>query len=403
MFGQRGLRWARVAAATVVGSALALGAASPAAAEEPVTGKAKQVPRTEVTLQLNSKPETTSALELKIGEQTVPVFCIDFHTPVALNKNYEEGTWDESQVKNLGKVQWVLTHGYPNADADALLAAAGAELPADLSPVRRQTVLYFGTQTAVWHFSDGIRLANRANRPELTRPIEYTAIKKIYDYLITNATDQPEPKAELSIDPKDAEATAGAKAGPFTVRGPAGDITLAVDGGTAVDAEGKPVTSVANEGQFWLTRDDAGKVSVTASADESVSFGRVFLFPGDKNKHQKLILGGSAGSKITAKAEATFTAAPSESPSPTPSESPSESPVPSPTPSESTSASPSESASPSAPVASPAPSTSPVSGGSDLPLTGSPIAVAASAGVLLLAVGGLTVLLLRRRKLRFTA
>ncbi|WP_434741669.1 thioester domain-containing protein [Micromonospora sp. SH-82] len=403
MFGRRGRRWARLAVAGVVGSALALGVAGPAAAEGPVTGRATEKPGTEVVLQLNSRPETTSALELEIEGRKVPVFCIDFHTPVALDGDYQEGTWDESQVKNLAKVQWVLTHGYPNVDGDALLAAAGAEVPE--TGFRKETVLYFGTQTAIWHFSDNVRLADRANRPNLTRPVEYRAIKKLYDYLIANATDAPEPEAELSVDPRAAEVAVGEKAGPFTVRGPAGEIALRVEGGSAVDAEGQPVTTTANEGRFWLNRDGVGKVTVTLTAEDSVSFGRVFLFAGGKNRYQKLILGGSTGSQLTAEAGAVFTPAPEPTPSsPTPSEPP-QSPSPSPSPSESTTTPPVESPEPSSstPQESPAPSTSPVSGGGNLPLTGSPIAVAASIGVLLFAVGAITVLVLRRRKVRFTA
>ncbi|MEV4480731.1 thioester domain-containing protein [Micromonospora coxensis] len=369
---------------------MVLGSAAPAAAEAPVTGVARAVDGTGVVLKLNDRKQTTSALALQMKDGTVPVFCIDFHTPVARDGEYTEGTWDESKVKNLGKVQWVLTHGYPNAERAELLAKAGATLPGGLPQKRRDTLLYFGTQTAVWHFSDGIKLGDWERG--LTEAAEYEVIKKIHDYLITNATDQPEPKAELTVDPASATADTGDKAGPFTVKGPAGEITLKVTGGTAVDAEGKPVTTTTNGGQFWLTAADAGKVTVTLSARDSVSFGRVFLFSGGKDAKQKLILGGSAGTTVTAEAGATFAAAPT-SPSPSATS-------PSPSPSAST---PAESPSPSTPAESPAPSTSPAGNGGDLPLTGSPIAAAGAAGVLLLAVGAVTLLVVRRRKVRFTA
>lgn len=386
MFGQRGRRWARIALATVAGGALALGSAAPAAAEDPATGVATAVPGTEVTLKLAGEKKTTSALALKVDGKLVPAFCIDYHTNVALNGRYAEGTWDESQVKNLGKVQWVLTHGHPNADPAALLAKAGATLPAGLPQERRDTLLYFGTQTAVWHFSDGIELG--AWERGLLGRQQYDVVKKVHDYLVTNATDQPEPKAELTLDPATATATVGAKAGPFTVKGPAGDITLNVQGGAAVDAEGKPVTVTTNGGRFWLTGDGAGEVAVTVSAQDSVSFGRVFLFTG--GKAQKLILGGSTGATVTAGAGAAFAEAPA-SPS-VPAESPSPSaPVESP------------SSSPSTPADSPAPSTSPAGNGGDLPRTGTPIAAAALAGVALLAFGAVALLVVRRRKLRFTA
>ncbi|MFV2111748.1 Cys-Gln thioester bond-forming surface protein [Micromonospora sp. LOL_025] len=386
MFGQRGRRWARIALATVAGGALAIGAVAPAAAADK-TGVAKSVKGSNVTLLLNGQPKSTGALALKIDGKLVPAFCIDYHTNVAIDGKYKEGTWDESQVKNLGKVQWVLTHGYPNADSAKLLAAAGATAPAK---AEADKLLYFGTQTAIWNFSDGVKLGDWVDNQKLLGKKQYDVVKKVHDYLVANATDQPEPKAELSVDPASAKATVGEKAGPFTVKGPAGEITLAVDGGSAVDAEGRQVTTTTNGGQFWLTADGAGEVKVTVSAQDSVSFGRVFLFTGQRAA-QKLILGGSTGSTVTAEAEAAFAAAPTESPSPS---APAESPSPS---------TPAESPSPSAPVDSPAPSTSPASSGGDLPLTGSPIAASIAAGVALLAAGAVAVLLFRRRKLRFTA
>ncbi|GIJ36139.1 thioester domain-containing protein [Micromonospora sediminimaris] len=394
MIGQRGRRWARIALAAVTGGALALGAAAPAAAEDPATGVAKSVPDSTVKLLLDGKVKRTSALAIKIDGKQLPAFCIDYHTNVAINGKYQEGTWDESQVKNLAKVQWVLTHGYPNADSAALLAAAGATVPAGTDAKVRRNLLYFGTQTAVWHFSDGIELGDWAAGRGLINKQRYAVIKKVHDYLIANATDQPEPKAELSIDPATATAKVGEKAGPFTVTGPAGEITLAVTGGSAVDAEGAPVTTTDNGGQFWLTTEEAGEVSVTASAADSVSFGRVFLYTGPKAA-QKLILGGSTGATVTAEAKATFTA-PQPSPEPTTPEptpsTPTESPSPEPTPS-----------TPEESPASPAPSTSPASNDGGLPLTGAPIITAIAAGLVLLVAGAVTVLVLRRRRIHFTA
>ncbi|WP_231933617.1 thioester domain-containing protein [Micromonospora coxensis] len=390
MFGVRGRRWARIALATVAGSALALGAAAPAAAEEPATGQAKSVGGS-VKLMLEGAPKSVGQLALKIDGKLVPAFCIDYHTAVAIDGRYKEGTWDESQVKNLGKVQWVLTHGYPNADPGKLLAAAGVDLPEQIDTKRRDTLLYFGTQTAIWRFSDGVTLGDWVPGRDLLNKQQYDVVKKVHDHLVDKATDQPEPRAELSVDPASAKAAVGDKAGPFTVKGPAGEITVAAEGGAAVDAEGRPVTTTTNGGQFWLTATGPGAVKVTLSAQDSVSFGRVFLFTGQRAA-QKLILGGSTGATVTAGAEATFIAAPS-SPTPSPSS-------PSPSPSAST---PAESPSPSAPAESPAPSTSPAGNGSDLPLTGSPIAAAGAAGVLLLAVGAIALLVVRRRKVRFTA
>jgi hypothetical protein len=44
-------------------------------------------------------------------------YCIDLHHPVALNRDYAEGSWSESEVRDLAKVQWVLLHGHPTVAA----------------------------------------------------------------------------------------------------------------------------------------------------------------------------------------------------------------------------------------------------------------------------------------------
>lgn len=352
MFGQRGTRWARLALATVAGAALTLAATVPAAAEPAATGVPSTVPGGQVTLVLDGKVMTTSSFNLAVGGKNVTAFCIDFHTKIALGKEYGEGTWDASHVKQLGKVQWVLTHGYPNADPDELLTAAGATVPEKTDAPTLAKLLYFGTQTAVWHFSDGIELGDYVDGKNLLAKPQYEVVKKVRGYLVTNATDQPEPKPSLTISPeKGKTVAAGAKAGPFTVEGPAGKIALSVEGGQAVDADGKPVTGTTNGGKFWLTRDGAGAVKVAATGTGSLSFGRVFLYKGD-TPAQKLILGGTTGEKVTTKAEASFEQAPA---------------------------------------------------GPSLPVTGDSTTMVIGVGILLLVAGAATVLIVRRRKVRFTA
>lgn len=334
------------------GAALALGAAGPAAAEGPATGVPTHAKLSTVKLVLDGKPSQQAAIELTVGGKTVSAYCIDFHTKIALNERYSEGTWDESQVKNLGKVLWVLTHGYPNADAAKLVEAAGAKVPGGVDKDKLATLLYFGTQTAVWHFSDGLKLGDYVEGEHLLAKPLYDVVMKVRAYLVQNATDQLEPKPTLTITPANGKSVpAGEKLGPYTVAGPAGAITLSVTGGKAVDADGKLLTKTTNGGRFWLTGDGAGAVTVTAKGSGSVSFGRVFLYQG-KMPAQKLILGGSLGETVTARATGDFTA--------------------------------------------------PGAGGG-LPVTGAATGVAVAAGLVLLAAGAVTVLVVRRRRLRFTA
>ncbi|MFI1989668.1 thioester domain-containing protein [Actinoplanes sp. NPDC020271] len=395
MLGTRGRRWAHATLAAVAGGALLIGSAAPAAADEATTGVPRSVNNSSVSLLLDGKTVNTSgiALEIKGEKEAVPAFCIDFHTPLGTDQSYTEGTWNESEVKNLAKVQWVLAHSYPNGDSAALLKAAGVTVPAGADSKK---LLYFGTQTAIWYFSDNVTL-DAWNSEGLGDKDQYAVIKGVYDYLTTHATDQPEPAAQLTVSPAGAAAKVGEKAGPFTVAGPAGDVKVAVTGGSAVDAAGKPVTTTTNGGQFWLTATEAGKVAVKLTAEESVSFGRVFLFSGGKDQHQKLILGSSTGKTVTAGAEATFTSTPATTASSSaPATSTSSASTPPAT------GSPSESASESPSAAVPATSTSPTSGGA-LALTGSATGPVIGGGALLLIVGAGLMLMVRRRRTRFTS
>ncbi len=407
MFGKRGRRLAQAALAAVAGSALLLGSAMPAAADEKTTG----IPTSggdRVTLVINGKRMPVSSLAINLeGQRGVPVYCIDFHTPVATGQPYDEGTWSESEVKNLNKVQWVLTKGYPNGDAAKLLDAAGASANG-LDTRTRDKLLYFGTQTAVWHFSDSVNLGDWSRDIRgLTEQRQYDVVKKVYDYLTKNAVGVPEPKGELSVDPANATAIAGEKAGPFTVKGPAGEIKVTVTGGAAVDANGNPVSVTTNGGQFWLTGTEAGKAAVSLTAEGAVSFGRVFLFRGNKDKHQKLILGGTVGEKLNAGAEATFTSVQQPTPSASVSTPAEEQPSPSASVSTPAEEEPTPSASVSTPAGeeseSPAPSTTPVASNGDLPLTGSSTAVVIGGGVLLLVAGAVALVMVRRRRVTFSS
>ncbi len=389
-WGGSAATWRRAAVAGVVGVAVGLAGAVPAWADEPVTAKPRGGDAYgHVRLKGSDKPVDVGPLSLDFNGEKAEAYCIDLHHPVALNADYHEGTWSEAQVKNLGKVQWVLLHGYPQAQASELLPAAGADATG-ISPDRIKQLLYVGTQVSVWHFSDGAVLAGPAERRgRAFRDGEFAVVQKVYDYLTSKATDAPEPKAELKIDPSAATATVGDKAGPFTVTGPSGDIALTVNGGVAVDAADRSIASVTNGGRFWLKRDGSGDVTALAKTTSTHSAGRVFLYHGNE-KRQKLILAGTVGDELVAPVKADFTKKPESYPTPTPSVTTSS---PTPTPSTSTSVTPS--VTPSVPAGG--------EGGGTLPKTGASTLVVVGAGVLLLIAGAVAVLIVRRRKVSFTA
>jgi TQXA domain-containing protein/LPXTG-motif cell wall-anchored protein len=388
--GEKAVAWRRAAVAATAGAVVALIGTTPAFAADPATAQPSGgAAYGHVKLKGFDESLDVGPLFLNFDGEKVFAYCIDLHHPVAIGADYQEGSWNEAEVKNLAKVQWVLLHGFPKGDAVKLVTDAGADA-AGIDKNRIGQLLYIATQVSVWHFSDGAELTGRGRGIDRT---EYAVVEKVYNYLTTNATDVAEPLSELKIDPSAATATVGDKAGPFTVAGPSGDIKLTVEGGKAVDAAGNPITTVTNGGQFWLTRDGAGDVSATAKAESSHSTGRVFLFQG-KQKRQKLILAGTVGDELSARVKADFTPKPETTTSATP------------TPSASTSASASPSAStPASPSVGPS-TPAGGEGGSDggtLPKTGASTFLVVGAGLLLLIAGAVAVLIVRRRRVSFTA
>jgi TQXA domain-containing protein/LPXTG-motif cell wall-anchored protein len=293
----------------------------------------------------------------------------------------------------------VLLHGYPQGKPTALLSAAGVTA-AELEEDRLRELLYVATQVAVWHFSDGAALAGNPAGQKAFSADEFAVVQGVYSYLTTGEDTAPEPEAGLAIDPASAKGAVGGKAGPFTVTGPSGEITLTVQGWQAVDAAGRPITTIADNGKLFLVRDTPGDVTVTAFAQSTHTTGRVFLYRGghggygQHDQRQKLILAGTVNAKMSATATAAF-AAPGSHPSPKPSAGVTASPGPSggvdggPTPT------------PTASASSPAPAGG--TGGGSLPLTGASTMAALGAGVLLLVGGAVAVLLVRRRRVSFTA
>jgi len=339
----------RLGSAVLIGTALAMTLSGVAAAEEKKPDPVKATVSTGKGIEIKVKDAqgrnqgpTTAAISLTpVGKDKASLaYCIDFSNPLGREGTvYQEQAWATSGVKNLQKIQWVLTHGYPTVSDSALLEAAKAKT-AGIDP---KLVAYAGTQVAIWNLSDGIVLEAGADATQV-------AIKAIYDYLLEKAAAAPsasDPKPTLTITPATAKATVGDKAGPFTVAAPSGDVALAVSGGKLVDQDGKEITKVANGGKFWVTSDKTGTYTVTATGTGNVPSGRIFVGAADQ---QKIILAGTIETTVTATATATF-----EESKPT------------------------------------------------LPVTGASVITAAVSGIALLVVGGGIMLTMRRRRIKFTA
>jgi TQXA domain-containing protein len=301
-------------------------------------------------------------------------YCIDFeHTADHTGNEYDPGKWDESNVKNLPKIQWILTNSFPHKDATPLLKDAGVT---DTAGLDAEFVAYAATQTAIWHYSDGVEITGngKGGNKDLSAE-EYAAVEKTRQYLIDKAGNTPEPPAPaVGIDPQQASGHAGDKIGPFTVtaNGTVTSLKLAASGDAKlVDADGNDVQQVENGSTFFVVSQSTGQVTLSAEGTGTLPTGQVFLAKNGPHKFQKLILADTATKNVQAQATVTVTTKPSPSPSPS-------------------------SASPSAPAASP--SASGTAGGG-LPVTGTSLPIIVGVALVLLVGGGAAVVFARRRRL----
>ncbi|MGW0390791.1 TQXA domain-containing protein [Streptomyces sp. NPDC003042] len=188
---------------------------------------------------------------------------------------YTESGWSGSPLggnTEAGRIRWVLEHSYPQLnDLAGLAEAAGAgSLTAESAAA--------GTQVAIWRLSDGAQVEAADPEAEL-----------LADYLQREAGRLPEPPASLGLDPGQVSGPVagpvGSRIGPVTVRTGAQSVTVVPDaaavamGVRVVDAEGRPVDSAANGSRLYFevppgTPD--GRASITVQGSTKVPVGRVF-------------------------------------------------------------------------------------------------------------------------------
>ncbi|GAA3201025.1 thioester domain-containing protein [Dactylosporangium siamense] len=363
-----------LAAAVLVGGAVALSGAGIAFADPlatPVAGTQIYLddPKSPAAIKvINSKNTSHNPLgnltgaprlQIKVGDAApVLAYCIDFSREIKIN-TYVESSWGDNKnptpsKEELGQVRWVLTHSIPTVGVDGVLAAAKVTKPAGASAELLEKLVYAGTQSAIWTLTDGDIFALRGDNEGLNTGNtldEYKIIVAVSEYLVKAAKSPSEdPKPKLEINPATLTGEAGKKIGPFTIASGGGTATLTATGGKLVDADGKPVTTLPDGGKFWVLADAAGTVNIEASGSGSVPIGRMFVTTQRPHDTQKLILAGVTGTKLQAKATVTVTPPPPS-----------------------------------------------------LPVTGVKLTGAITAGVLLVAGGVALLLVVRRRRVRFTA
>ncbi|MER5733308.1 thioester domain-containing protein [Streptomyces sp. NPDC002138] len=225
--------------------------------------------------------------------QTYGVGLTGFAQPEA---HYTETAWSRSPLGghgDAGRIRWVLEHSYPQLnDLAGLAKAAGA------GPLTAESAAA-GTQVAIWRLADGAQV--QAADPEA---------EKLADYLQRAAGQLPEPPASLGLDPGEVSGPVGGRIGPVTVRTGAQSVTVTPDaaavamGVRVVDADGQPVMTAGNGSTLYFevpagTPD--GEASVTVQGAMKVPVGRVFT-GGEQTR--ALIVAGSSASSATAVATA---------------------------------------------------------------------------------------------------
>lgn len=215
---------------------------------------------------------------------------------------YTESGWGGSLLagnREAGRIRWVLEHSYPQLnDLAGLAKAAGAgALTAESAAA--------GTQVAIWRLADGVHV-------EAADP----AAEKLADYLQRAAGQLPEPPASLGLDPGEVSGPVGTRLGPVTVRTGARSVSVVPDaaavamGVRVVDAEGQPVDTAANGSRLYFevpagTPD--GTASITVHGATKVPVGRVFT---SGVPAQTQVVAGSSESVAAATATALWPPAP---------------------------------------------------------------------------------------------
>ena len=228
---------------------------------------------------------------------TGQMYCIDTAVETMVGVGYVQGAWDESNVANIGYVNYVLNNYYP----------ANPAVPAGLTPNQQAAAV----QGAIWYFTDGY-LVNTSET--VIRP----AVEAIVADAQANGPLVEPPPPDITVTPPVAAGPAGGVAGPFTVASEgAAEVTVSVPAGYTMfadDAGTVPIPSgsaVASGTQIWVggPPDSTEPGVLSARASVTVQTGNVYLYDGGNplmENAQPLILAATAVLESTAEATAEF-------------------------------------------------------------------------------------------------
>jgi Domain of unknown function (DUF5979)/Thioester domain len=220
------------------------------------------------------------------------LYCINILTLTYGGVGYNLGTWDASNVHNVGFVAYLLNHYFPNVPT----------APAGLANDDQRAA---AVQASIWYFSDNYVLST-------TDPLR-PAVAAIVEDARTNGPLVQPPPPNLQIAPATATGPIGAPLGPYTVTSPQAPAVVSSTAAMFADAAGTtPIangTPVANGTPIWLEQATIGGATLSATASAVVPSGNVYLYSGNLNgvtDAQRLILAQDTTVTTTVSAAAQF-------------------------------------------------------------------------------------------------
>ena len=374
----------RAGAVVAIAAITASVAAMPAAADT-ARGKLTEGGDSGFVVNLTNKEKVEPRLlNLTLNDDSLlRVYCIEVSVDASFDANMVENGWDKYPVqgspfnKNRDKINWVLHHGFPGASLEEL-----GKLPLNFDGGLAQNEAITATQTAIWHFSDGVDIDQ--NDPISKDDPEYDAgsakdVLALYGYLTgeKNTGISEQVIGDLKITPDTATGAIGGKVGPFkvTTNGTVTDIegdlpegvTLVTGDGKSLEDESTEVTN-GTELYYQVAEGTApGNASFKLTAESpAVETGRLFVSETyAQDPAQSVIVASSETKPLTASAKGSWDVAPVAT------------------------------TTPAAPTTTPIPQGSP---GADLADTGASILVPALIGLGLVGAGAGALVYQRRRK-----
>lgn len=228
---------------------------------------------------------------------TGQMYCIDTAVETQVGIGYVQGAWEESNVANIGYVNYILNNYYP----------ANPAAPAGLTANQQAAAV----QGAIWYFTDGY-LVNTSET--VIRP----AVEAIVADAQANGPLVEPPPPNVTVTPPVAAGPAGGVAGPFTVAAEgAAEVTVSVPTGYTIYADAAGTTPIPSGGvvasgtQVWVGGPPASTAPgvLSARASVNVQTGNVYLYDGGdplRDNAQPLILAASTVLETTAEATADF-------------------------------------------------------------------------------------------------